>query len=152
MGELCAEGGIANSDEGSARAEFWAPLWNRPAGCHEPEGLLKEGSAVLNGIRAGIEATNSELKRRHGLAALRVRGQLRVTLAVYLKALACNVKRMVRACHAGSGQYGAHHGLKAGRGTVARPHRASQKASSRLSGHDAVPSRLPSPVPPRSPA
>jgi len=48
-------------------------------------------------IRAGIEATNSELKRRHGLGHLRVRGRLRVTLATYLKALACNVKRMVRA-------------------------------------------------------
>ena len=48
-------------------------------------------------IRAGIEATNSELKRRHGLGAVRVRGQPRVRLAVNLKALACNVKRMVRA-------------------------------------------------------
>jgi len=48
-------------------------------------------------IRAGIEATASELKRRHGLGSLRVRGRWRVVLAVYLKALACNVKRMVRA-------------------------------------------------------
>lgn len=48
-------------------------------------------------IRAGIEATNSELKRRHGLGAMRVRGHPRVQLAAYLKALACNVKRMVRA-------------------------------------------------------
>ena len=48
-------------------------------------------------IRAGIEGTVSELKRRHGLGALRVRGRWRVELAVYLKALACNVKRMVRA-------------------------------------------------------
>ena len=48
-------------------------------------------------IRAGIEATASELKRRHGLADLRVRGRPRVVLAVHLKALACNVKRMVRA-------------------------------------------------------
>jgi hypothetical protein len=48
-------------------------------------------------IRAGIEATNSELKRGHGLDDLRVRGRPRVELAVYLKALACNVKRMVRA-------------------------------------------------------
>ena len=48
-------------------------------------------------IRAGIEATVSELKRRHGLGALRGRGRWRVELAVYLKALACNVKRMVRA-------------------------------------------------------
>ena len=42
-------------------------------------------------IRAGIEGTNSELKRAHGL------GRLRVRLAVYLKALACNFKRMVHA-------------------------------------------------------
>ena len=48
-------------------------------------------------IRAGIEATVSELKRKHGMGALRVRGRWRVELAVYLKALACNVKRMVRA-------------------------------------------------------
>jgi len=47
-------------------------------------------------IRAGIEATNSELKRRHGLGSLRVRGRPRVELAVHLKALACNIKRMVR--------------------------------------------------------
>jgi hypothetical protein len=45
--------------------------------------------------RAGIEATNSELKRAHGLGRLRVRGGQRVRLAVYFKALACNVKRMV---------------------------------------------------------
>ena len=48
-------------------------------------------------IRSGIEATNSELKRGHGLDALRVRGRPRVVLAVHLKALACNIKRMVRA-------------------------------------------------------
>ncbi|MFQ5985612.1 MAG: transposase [Alphaproteobacteria bacterium] len=47
-------------------------------------------------MRAGIEATNSELKRAHGLGRLRIRGVLRVRLAVYLKALACNVKRMVK--------------------------------------------------------
>ena len=46
-------------------------------------------------IRAGIEASNSELKRAHGLGRLRVRGGSRVKLAVYLKAIACNVKRMV---------------------------------------------------------
>ena len=49
------------------------------------------------GVRAGIEGTNSELKRAHGLGRLRVRGSPRVRLAVYLKALACNIKRMVRA-------------------------------------------------------
>lgn len=47
-------------------------------------------------VRAGIEGTNSELKRAHGLGRLRVRGGRRVRLAVYLKALACNIKRMVR--------------------------------------------------------
>jgi len=46
-------------------------------------------------VRAGIEGTNSELKRRHGLGRLRVRGSIRVRLAVYLKALACNIKRMI---------------------------------------------------------
>jgi hypothetical protein len=48
-------------------------------------------------IRAGIEATVSELKRRHGLGTLRVRGRVRVELVLYLKALACNIKRMLRA-------------------------------------------------------
>jgi len=52
--------------------------------------------------RAGIEATNSELKRAHGLGRLRVRGGLAVRLAVFFKALACNVKRMLRAIHARS--------------------------------------------------
>lgn len=51
-------------------------------------------------VRAGIEGTNSELKRRHGFGRLRVRGGHRVRLAVYLKALACNIKRMVHAIQA----------------------------------------------------
>lgn len=46
--------------------------------------------------RAGIEATNSELKRVHGLRKLRVRGGKRVRLAVYFKALGCNLKRALR--------------------------------------------------------
>jgi hypothetical protein len=48
-------------------------------------------------IRAGIESTNAELKGPHGLGELRVRGKGRVKLSVYFKALACNVKRAVRA-------------------------------------------------------
>jgi len=48
-------------------------------------------------IRAGIEATNSELKRAHGLGRLRVRGGKRVMLSVYFKALSCNLKRALRA-------------------------------------------------------
>ena len=47
-------------------------------------------------IRAGVEATNSELKRKHGLGKLRVRGRPRVELSVNLKVLSCNFKRMVR--------------------------------------------------------
>lgn len=46
-------------------------------------------------IRSGIEATNSEMKRRHGLGKLRVRRRPRVGLAVRLKALAVNIKRYV---------------------------------------------------------
>lgn len=47
-------------------------------------------------IRSGIEATNSELKRDHGLRKLRVRGRARVALAVRLKAVALNVKRYLQ--------------------------------------------------------
>jgi len=43
--------------------------------------------------RSGIEATNQELKGRHGLGNLRIRGKPRVELAVRLKSLALNVKR-----------------------------------------------------------
>lgn len=48
-------------------------------------------------IRAGIEATNSELKRAHGLGRLRVRGAPAVEFAVFMKVTACNVKRYMRA-------------------------------------------------------
>jgi hypothetical protein len=44
-------------------------------------------------IRSGIEATNSELKRCHGLAKLRVRRRGRVNVSVRLKVLALNIKR-----------------------------------------------------------
>jgi hypothetical protein len=47
-------------------------------------------------IRSGIEATNSEAKRCHGLRKLRVRTAPRVKLAVHLKVLAINVKRYVQ--------------------------------------------------------
>lgn len=48
-------------------------------------------------IRAGIEATNSELKRAHGLGKLRVRRRPRVHFAVACKVTACNIKRWIRA-------------------------------------------------------
>jgi hypothetical protein len=48
-------------------------------------------------IRAGIEATNSELKRVHGIGRLRVRGLAKVCFAVACKVIACNIKRWARA-------------------------------------------------------
>jgi len=63
-------------------------------------------------IRSGVEATMSEMKRVNGLGKLRVRRITRVTLAVSLKASACNVKRWLSAaakeecCQEGTGSGG----------------------------------------------
>jgi len=48
-------------------------------------------------IRSGIEATNSELKRCHGLGKLRVRRAEKVCFAVACKVIACNIKRWAKA-------------------------------------------------------
>jgi len=48
-------------------------------------------------IRSGIEATNSELKRAHGIGKLRVRRTAKVCFVVACKVIACNIKRWVRA-------------------------------------------------------
>ena len=48
-------------------------------------------------IRAGIEATNSELKRAHGIGKLRVRRMVKVCFAVACKLIACNIKRWAKA-------------------------------------------------------
>jgi hypothetical protein len=48
-------------------------------------------------IRAGIEATNSELKRSHGIGRLRVRRMAKVCFAVACKLTACNIKRWAKA-------------------------------------------------------
>jgi hypothetical protein len=48
-------------------------------------------------IRAGIEATHSELKRAHGIGRLRVRRIAKVCFAVACKVIACNIKRWARA-------------------------------------------------------
>ena len=45
-------GGVEASDENDARAEFWAPLWDRPARFSEVDSLFGEGRAVLNGRTA----------------------------------------------------------------------------------------------------
>jgi|SRR5208283_2831469 len=51
-------------------------------------------------IRAGIEATNSELKRAHGIGRLRVRRLAKVCFAAACKVTACNIKRWARAYRA----------------------------------------------------
>jgi hypothetical protein len=48
-------------------------------------------------IRSGIEATNSELKRSHGLGKLRVRRAPKVCFAIACKIIACNIKRWAKA-------------------------------------------------------
>lgn len=45
-------------------------------------------------IRSGIEATNSELKHKHGAANLKVTGYARIDFVMTFKSLALNIKRM----------------------------------------------------------
>jgi len=65
------------------------PFWRRAA-------EKTEAFRLNYKVRAGIEGTNSELKRGHGLGKLRVRGAPRVFFALVMKSLACNVKRALR--------------------------------------------------------
>jgi hypothetical protein len=51
-------------------------------------------------IRAGVEATNSELKRAHGIGRLRIRRAVKVCFAVACKVIACNIKRWAKALFA----------------------------------------------------
>lgn len=48
-------------------------------------------------IRAGIEATMSELKRAHGMIKLRLRRIVKVCFVVACKVIACNIKRWAKA-------------------------------------------------------
>jgi hypothetical protein len=48
-------------------------------------------------IRAGIEGTNSELKRAHGIGHLRVRRLAKVIFAMACRVIACNIKRWAKA-------------------------------------------------------
>ena len=52
-------------------------------------------------IRSGIEATMSELVRKHGIRKLRVRRMPKVTFSIACKVIACNIKRWAKA-HIGS--------------------------------------------------
>lgn len=51
-------------------------------------------------LRSGIESTNSELKRAHGLGRLSVRGLVSVRQRALLKGIGCNAKRICRAAAA----------------------------------------------------
>jgi hypothetical protein len=78
-----------------------APADNCPKTKKEAGEWLKHQEAQSDfkkryAIRAGIEGTNSEMKRRHGCGKLRVRGGERVKLSVYFKVTACNLKRSLR--------------------------------------------------------
>jgi hypothetical protein len=110
--------GAANAAEVAARGVNltapvcgkWKPEKDQTSPAPEARCPLKEAAALewqkrrqaspdfakRYAIRAGCEATNSELARAHGLKRLRVRGEPRVQLALYFKALACNVKRALR--------------------------------------------------------
>lgn len=122
---ICPAGEVAVREERNASRETIRAYFNGAAcaGCDLrdtcPTRVLKDGTRVLHttnrralqdlrrayeqteefktryAARAGIEGTNSEMKRRHGLGRLRVRREEPVRLAAYLKAAACNVKRMV---------------------------------------------------------
>jgi len=63
-------------------------------------------------IRAGVEATMSELKRAHGLGRLRVRRRPRVSLSVAFKLMACNIKRWV-SCAVNSNETGREYAWQA---------------------------------------
>lgn len=60
-------GGVESSDESDTRAEFWAPLWCRPACFVEVQALFSEGRAVCNGRTA-----SDGLAFARALATLRV--------------------------------------------------------------------------------
>jgi hypothetical protein len=83
-----------NSKNGNFHLEVGAHLVARDENIAAQKG---EGWWDAYSIRAGSEATMSELARSHGLKKLRVRRMVRVGLAVGLKITACNVKRWLRA-------------------------------------------------------
>ena len=94
---FCARLVMREMDHKTPSAEFSTPGENVQAVARRRRAEADGTFRTRYRIRAGIEATHSELKRRHGLGDLRVRGRPRVVLAVHLKAAACNIKRMVRA-------------------------------------------------------
>lgn len=95
----CAACGLAGQCPTKPQADGTRTLHTTPGRVMIEKRLLREKTKEFKDkydMRAGIEATNSELKRKHGLDGIRVRGGPRVTLSVYLKATACNIKRLLK--------------------------------------------------------
>jgi hypothetical protein len=89
--ETCITRRIAHSDDRTLR-------WRDTKAATEARQRTQQTPAFREAykLRSGIESTNAELKGRHGLRDVRVRGADRVELAVVLKSLALNVKRAVQ--------------------------------------------------------
>ena len=63
---------------------------------HRSARLYWRGSLCNALVRAGVEATVSELTRAHGARASRHRKAVRTRLQIIFAAMACNVKRFIR--------------------------------------------------------
>jgi hypothetical protein len=89
--ETCITRRIAHSEHRTLR-------WRDTKAATDTRQRAQQTPAFKEGykLRSGIESTNAELKGRHGLGDVRVRGGDRVELAVVLKSLALNVKRAVQ--------------------------------------------------------
>ena len=95
----CAACPVADRCVSRGNARSHRRVEDRPSLRARDEALARQrdpGWWKKYGIRAGIEATNSELKRAHGMRKLRVRRASRVRLAVTNKIAACNTKRWLR--------------------------------------------------------
>lgn len=57
---------------------------------------IKESIKENSSKRTAIEGTNSELKRAHGLDAVKVKGIIKVTITTGMKITACNFKRFAK--------------------------------------------------------
>jgi len=97
--KTCAECPIVERCITRASRTSHRRLEDRPSLRARDEALERQRSHAwweTYAIRSGIEATNSELKREHGLRRLRVRRKSKVRLAVTTKITACNIKRWMK--------------------------------------------------------
>lgn len=83
-----------SSDGAAYRLEMRAPQI-----AHDERVAAQETEAFQEqyAIRAGVEATASELKRAHGFGQLRIRRLPKVRMKATLKAIGCNIKRWLQA-------------------------------------------------------